>query len=202
MSADGCSASLATLPLAVAQDEQSGQLEEVTVTAQRREESLQTAPVAVTAISADMLERRQLTSTTQIVFNVPNLTGNNNVGQSTATTFFLRGVGTTENLGTADTSVGLYLDDVYIARQAVNNFALLDIERVEVLRGPQGTLYGRNSNGGAIKIVTKKPSADPEASVSATIGNYNRWEARLSGNTPIFNVTGTADIAANTVRRR
>ena len=165
--------------------EPSAQLEEVTVTAQRREESLQTAPVAVTAISADMLERRQLTSTTQIVFNVPNLTGNNNVGQSTATTFFLRGVGTTENLGTADTSVGLYLDDVYIARQAVNNFALLDIERVEVLRGPQGTLYGRNSNGGAIKIVTKKPSADPEASVSATIGNYNRWEARLSGNTPI-----------------
>jgi iron complex outermembrane receptor protein len=165
--------------------EPSATLEEVTVTAQRREESLQTAPVAVTAISAEMLERRQLSSTTQIVFNVPNLTGNNNVGQSTATTFFLRGVGTTENLGTADTSVGLYLDDVYIARQAVNNFALLDIERIEVLRGPQGTLYGRNSNGGAIKIVTKKPSADPEAAVSATIGNYNRWEARLSGNTPI-----------------
>jgi iron complex outermembrane receptor protein len=165
--------------------EPSAQLEEVTVTAQRREESLQTSPVAVTAISAETLERRQLRDTTQIVFNVPNLTGNNNVGQSTATTFFLRGVGTTENLGTADTSVGLYLDDVYIARQAVNNFALLDIERIEVLRGPQGTLYGRNSNGGAIKIVTKKPSADPEASVSATIGNYNRWEARLAGNTPI-----------------
>ncbi len=173
----------ATAP-ALAQ-EASAQLEEVTVTAQRREESLQTAPVAITAISPEMLERRQMTDTRQIVFNVPNLTGNNNVGQSTATTFFLRGVGTTENLGTADTSVGLYVDDVYIARQAVNNFSLVDIERIEVLRGPQGTLYGRNSNGGAIKIVTKKPSADPEATVSATLGNYNRWEARFSGNTPI-----------------
>ena len=173
----------ATAP-ALAQ-EASAQLEEVTVTAQRREESLQTAPVAITAISPEMLERRQMTDTRQIVFNVPNLTGNNNVGQSTATTFFLRGVGTTENLGTADTSVGLYLDDVYIARQAVNNFSLADIERIEVLRGPQGTLYGRNSNGGAIRIVTKKPSADPEATVSATIGNYNRVEGRFSGNAPI-----------------
>ena len=162
--------------------EPSAQLEEVTVTAQRREESLQTAPVAVTAIDPATIERRQLVDTKQIIFNVPNLTGNSNVGQSTATTFFLRGVGTTENLGTADTSVGLYLDDVYIARQAVNNFSLLDIERIEVLRGPQGTLYGRNSNGGAIKIVTKKPSAEPEFAVSGTVGNYDRWEARLSGN--------------------
>jgi iron complex outermembrane receptor protein len=167
---------------AVVAAENSGQLGEITVTAQRREESLQTAPVAITAIDPEMLERRQMVDTTQIVFNVPNLTGNNNVGQSTATTFFLRGVGTTENLGTADTSVGLYLDDVYIARQAVNNFALLDIERIEVLRGPQGTLYGRNSNGGAIKIVTKKPSATPEFSASGTLGNYDRWEGRLSGN--------------------
>jgi iron complex outermembrane receptor protein len=162
--------------------ENSGQLGEITVTAQRREESLQTAPVAVTAIDTEMLERRQMVDTKQIVFNVPNLTGNNNVGQSTATTFFMRGVGTTENLGTADTSVGLYLDDVYIARQAVNNFSLLDIERIEVLRGPQGTLYGRNSNGGAIKVVTKKPSATPEFSISGTLGNYDRYEARLSGN--------------------
>ena len=122
--------------LAATAAETSGQLEEVMVTAQRREQSLQTAPVAVTAIDEATLERRQMVDTKQIIFNVPNLTGNSNVGQSTATTFFLRGVGTTENLGTADTSVGLYLDDIYIARQAVNNFSLLDIERIEVLRGP------------------------------------------------------------------
>ena len=171
--------------LAATAAETSGQLEEVMVTAQRREQSLQTAPVAVTAIDEATLERRQMVDTKQIIFNVPNLTGNSNVGQSTATTFFLRGVGTTENLGTADTSVGLYLDDIYIARQAVNNFSLLDIERIEVLRGPQGTLYGRNSNGGAIKIVTKKPSETPEFAVSGTVGNYGRVEGRLSANGPI-----------------
>lgn len=142
-------------------------------------------PVAVTAIDPVQLERRQITDTKQVIYNVPNLTGNSNVGQATATAFFLRGVGTTENLATADTSVGLYVDDVYIARQAVNNFNLADIERIEVLRGPQGTLYGRNTNGGAIKIVTKKPSADPELAVRGSYGNYNRWSLRLSGNAPI-----------------
>jgi iron complex outermembrane receptor protein len=160
-------------------------LEEVTVSAQRRDENIQTVPVSVTAIDPTDIERRQIVDTKQIVFNVPNLTGNSNVGQSTATTFFMRGVGTTENLATADTSVGLYIDDVYIARQGVNNFNLADIERIEVLRGPQGTLYGRNTNGGAIKIVTKKPSAEPEFAVRGSYGNYNRWDLKLSGNTPI-----------------
>lgn len=174
-------ATFATGTAALAQ-EASDVLEEVTVTAQRRAESLQTAPVAVTAIDPAMLERRQILDTKQIIFNVPNLTGNSNVGQSSAVTFFIRGVGTTENLATADTSVGLYLDDVYIARQAVNNFSLADIERIEVLRGPQGTLYGRNSNGGAIKVVTKKPSAEPEFAASGTLGNYDRWEVKLGGN--------------------
>jgi iron complex outermembrane receptor protein len=160
-------------------------LEEITVTAQRREESLQTAPVAITAIDPTILERRQIADTKQIVFNVPNLTGNSNVGQSTATTFFMRAVGTTENLATADTSVGLYVDDVYIARQAVNNFNLADIERIEVLRGPQGTLYGRNTNGGAIKIVTKKPGPENELAARGHIGNYDRYELKLSGNLAI-----------------
>lgn len=157
-------------------------LEEITVTAQRREESLQTSPIAITAIDPTIIERRQMLDTKQVVFNVPNLTGNSNVGQTTATTFFMRAVGTTENLATADTSVGLYVDDIYVARQAVNNFNLADIERIEVLRGPQGTLYGRNTNGGAIKIVTKKPSGDSELNLRAGIGNYGRSEFRLSGN--------------------
>jgi len=157
-------------------------LEEITVTAQRRAESLQTSPIAITAIDPAIIERRQILDTKQVVFNVPNLTGNSNVGQTTATTFFMRGVGTTENLATADTSVGLYVDDIYVARQAVNNFNLADVERIEVLRGPQGTLYGRNTNGGAIKIVTKKPSAEEELNLRAAVGNYGRSEFRLSGN--------------------
>ncbi len=157
-------------------------LEDITVTAQRREESMQIAPVSVTAVTPATLERRQIVDTKQIVFNAPNLTGNSNVGQSTATTFFMRAVGTTENLATADTSVGLYLDDVYIARQAVNNFNLADVERIEVLRGPQGALYGRNTNGGAIKIVTKKPGEETELAGRLSYGNYGRYEAKLSGN--------------------
>jgi iron complex outermembrane receptor protein len=178
--------SIAALPAVAQQSADEGAvLEEITVTAQRREESLQTAPVAITAIDPTILDRRQIVDTKQIVFNVPNLTGNSNVGQSTATTFFMRAVGTTENLATADTSVGLYVDDVYIARQAVNNFNLADIERIEVLRGPQGTLYGRNTNGGAIKIVTKKPGPENELAARGSIGNYDRYELKLSGNLAI-----------------
>ncbi len=185
---------LAGLPLAalampaLAQDAPAsgtGALDEVMVTAQRREQGIQTVPVAVTAIDPATIERRQVVDSKALVYNVPNLTGNSNVGQATANSFFMRGIGTTENLATADTSVGLYLDDVYIARQGANNFNLADVERIEVLRGPQGTLYGRNTNGGAIKIVTKKPGPDTEGSLRASYGNHDRWDLRLSGNTAL-----------------
>jgi iron complex outermembrane receptor protein len=163
----------------------SASLEEVVVTAQRRSESLQDVPLAVTALGEDSIERRQIVDTRQIVFNVPNLTGNSNVGQQTATTFFIRGVGTTESLATVDTTVAVYVDDVYVARQGVNNFNLFDIERIEVLRGPQGTLYGRNATGGAIKIVNKAPSAEDELKLEAAAGNYNRYRFKVSGNTAL-----------------
>jgi len=181
------SASILLASAAQAQDQQPQEegLGDIVVTAQRRSESLQRTAVSVTAIDAAALDRQQITDTKQIVFNAPNLTGNNNVGQNTATTFFIRGVGTTENLATADTSVGLYVDDVYISRQAVNNFSLFDVERIEVLRGPQGTLYGRNTNGGAIKIVPKAPDAKTAFALSGSYGNYDRWEGRLSANVPL-----------------
>jgi iron complex outermembrane receptor protein len=122
---------------------------EIVVTAQRRAQSLERTPIAVSALGGADLATRQITGTRDLVTNVPNLTGNSNVGQSTAVAFFIRGVGTTENLATADPSVGVYIDDVYVGRQAVNNFGLFDIERIEVLRGPQGTLYGRNCSPSA-----------------------------------------------------
>ena len=128
-------------PLVLAQNEQLV-LEEIVVTAERREGSLQDVPLAVSAFDANEIERRQAFNVKDVVNNVPNLIGANNVGQGTATTVFLRGVGTTESIVTVDTAMGFYLDDVYIARQGVNNFSLYDVERVEVLRGPQGTLYG------------------------------------------------------------
>lgn len=169
--------------------ETSGQLADIVVTAQRRDTSLQRTAVAITAIDSNALARLQITDTKQVVFNAPNLTGNSNVGQSSATSFFIRGVGTSENLATADTSVGLYIDDVYISRQSVNNFAMYDVERVEVLRGPQGTLYGRNTNGGAIKVINKKPNEKQEFTASASYGNYNRYEVKLNGNIPLSDST-------------
>ena len=135
-------------------------LEEIVVTAERREGSLQDVPLAVSAFDANEIDRRQAFNVKDVVNNVTNLIGANNVGQGTATTVFLRVVGTTESIVTVDTAMGFYLDDVYIARQGVNNFSIYDVERVEVLRGPQGTLYGRNTNAGAINVVTTKPQGE------------------------------------------
>ena len=163
-------------------------LEEVTVTAQRRDENLQKSPVSIIAVDAEAAERRQIFDAKQIIFNVPNLTGNSNPGQSAGTMFFIRGVGVTDNLATTDPAVGLYVDDVYFSGKGVNNFSLADIERIEVLRGPQGALYGRNTNGGAIKIVTRKPGADPELSLRVSAGNEGRRELKASGNLPLSDV--------------
>jgi iron complex outermembrane receptor protein len=161
-------------------------LEEILVTAARRETTLQDIPVAVSAFDANEIERRQAFNVVDIVNNVPNLVGSNNIGQGTATTVFLRGVGTTESIVTVDTAMGFYIDDVYIARQGVNNFSLYDIERVEVLRGPQGTLYGRNSSAGAISIVTKQPGEEFEAAGEFSVGEYSRWNIKGSVNAPLI----------------
>lgn len=157
-------------------------LEEIVVTAQRRVGTLLEAPLAVSAFDANEIERRQSFNVVDIVNNVPNLIGNNNIGQGTATTVFLRGVGTTESIVTIDPGLGFYIDDVYIARQGVNNFSLFDVERVEVLRGPQGTLYGRNTNAGAIKVISKKPSEDFELNGEFSYGRFDRYNAKASIN--------------------
>ncbi|MBT8447874.1 MAG: TonB-dependent receptor [Gammaproteobacteria bacterium] len=162
-----------------------GGLEEVVVTAQRREATLQEVPVAVSAFDKVSIERRQSFNTVDIVNNVPNLVGNNNIGQSTATTVFLRGVGTTESIVTVDTATGFYVDDVYMARQGVNNMSLYDIERVEVLRGPQGTLHGRNTTAGAIKIFTTKPSDEFDFKAEASYGRFDRWNLKGTVNVPL-----------------
>ena len=169
-------------PTVLAQSDQL-MLEEIIVTAERREGSLQDVPLAVSAFDANEIERRQSFNVKDVVNNVPNLVGVNNVGQGTATTVFLRGVGTTESIVTVDTAMGFYLDDVYIARQGVNNFSLYDVERVEVLRGPQGTLYGRNTNAGAINVITTKPQNENSFSGEASFGEFDR-----------FNVKGMANV--------
>jgi iron complex outermembrane receptor protein len=160
-------------------------LEEVTVTAQRREADVQNVPIAVSAFDPVEMERRQAFNVVDIVSNVPNLVGNNNIGQGTATTVFLRGIGSTESIVTLETALGFYIDDVYISRQGVNNLSLFDVERVEVLRGPQGTLYGRNTTGGALKVVTKRPGPEPEYSLEGTYGEYERWSLKGTANVPL-----------------
>lgn len=176
-------------PVTVAQntrEDRSAVLEELVVTAQRRSGDLQQVPIAVTALDETSMERRQILSTEDVFTEVPGLIGSNNVGQNTAVTFFLRGIGTTESIVTVDPAVGVYVDDVYIARQGVNNFALYDLERIEVLRGPQGTLYGRNSSAGAVKVITKEPAFETTGRISAGIGNYGQWFARGSFNTGVI----------------
>jgi len=160
-------------------------LEEIVVTAQRREEQIQRVPIAVSAFDPAEMERRQAFNVVDIVSNVPNLVGNNNIGQGSATTVFLRGIGSTESIVTLETALGFYIDDVYISRQGVNNLSLYDVERIEVLRGPQGTLYGRNTTGGALRVITAKPQDEFSGNLEASYGEYNRWSLKGSVNTPI-----------------
>jgi iron complex outermembrane receptor protein len=162
-----------------------GGLEEVTVTAQRREEKLQEVPVAVSAFTAGELERRNVTQAIDLIQYVPNLNGNNNTGLGSANVYFLRGLGNTESIPTFDPPVGTYVDDVYIARQNSNNFGMFDVERVEVLRGPQGTLFGRNTTGGAINLLTRKPGDELRGFVEVGFGSYAEKRARASVDLPV-----------------
>jgi iron complex outermembrane receptor protein len=160
-------------------------LEEVVVTAQRRAESLQKVPVAVSAFSADDIESRQLLSTVDLARTIPNLLGQNNTGTATANTYFLRGLGSTEQIALLDPAVSTYVDEVILPRQNANNYALFDVERLEVLRGPQGTTFGRNSTGGAISIITRKPGEELDGYLSVGVGSFNRQLVRGSVDLPV-----------------
>ena len=167
-------AALTAAATATAQDQDaSGGLEEITVTAQRREQSLQDVPIAITAFTADQLEQRQVFNTYDLVRNIPNLTGNSNVGVGTSSSLYIRGIGNGESIATFDLPVGTYVDDVYVARQNHNNFSLFDVERIEVLRGPQGTLFGRNTTAGIVKFDSVKPSDVAGGYGKISYGRFN-----------------------------
>ena len=156
------------------------QLDAVTVTAQRREESLQKTPVTITALSAEELELQQVMRIDDLKFSVPNVVIEPNTVTSSGAKIYLRGVGTDDSLFTTDPAVAIYIDDVYIPRQTGAMFDLYDVERIEVLRGPQGTLYGRNATGGAIRYITKKPNGESTGEISGQIGNLGRADLRVS----------------------
>ena len=163
-------------------------MEEVIVTSRKREESMQDAPLSVSAFSGDSLEARGLTNISEVGGITPNLTYQNNpqaTGSSSVSTVYIRGVGQRDSLGTLDNGVGFYIDDVYIARTVGAVVDLLDVERIEVLRGPQGTLFGRNNVGGALALHSKKPSDEFGGYVSAAIGVDNEHKLRGTVNIPL-----------------
>jgi len=153
-----------------------GGLEEIVVTAQKRSESMQDVPISIQVFSADEIERLNIRNTIDLVRNVPNMIGINNVGLPQAASYFLRGVGQDESISSLDPAVGTFVDGVYISRQIANNAKLYDVDSVEVLRGPQGTLYGRNTSGGAIRIITQKPHDHNEGFIDLAYGEYDTKE--------------------------
>ena len=181
LSTASAAAMFVALP-AAAQDRPSDQtvtrVDEIIVTAQRREQNIQDVPIAVTAFTDTQLEVAIVEDTTDLVRITPSLTGGLNTGTGGAVSYFIRGLGSTEQVATFDVPVATYVDEVYVARQIANNITLLDVDRIEVLRGPQGTLFGRNTTGGAISITTRKPNQDFRASVEGTYGSFARYTLR------------------------
>lgn len=161
------------------------EVEDIVVTAQRRAESVQNVPIAITAFDATQLQRRNISSALDLVQYVPNFVGHNNTGLATANAYYIRGVGETESLASKDPPVGTYIDDIFFARQSANNFSFFDVERIEVLRGPQGTLFGRNTTGGAINVVLRKPGKEIGGYAEASYGQFDQFSARASIDLPV-----------------
>jgi iron complex outermembrane receptor protein len=159
--------------------------DEVIVTAQRRAENLQNVPIAVTSFNAVTLATHHIVSTVDIGRVVPNMFASNNVGQASANVYYIRGLGQTESFPTFEPQVGTYVDDVYIGRQNANNLSLFGVQQIQVLRGPQGTLFGRNSTGGAVLVTLQKPADTFGGDVEAGYGAYGRFFGQASVDIPI-----------------
>jgi iron complex outermembrane receptor protein len=157
----------------------------VTVTARKREETIQDVPVAVTAFTADALDRLAVDDLGGLDAQVPNLTIYAARGSSSTITAYIRGVGQSDPLWGVDPGVGIYMDDVYIARPQGALLDVFDVQRVEVLRGPQGTLYGKNTIGGAIKYISRGLPREAEGFAEVTVGNYDQLDVKAAVGGPI-----------------
>ena len=160
-------------------------LERIQVTARKTSENLQEVPLAVTSIGAKELSEKGIAQLTEIQQFTPNTTLQTSRGTNSTLTAFIRGVGQQDPLWGYEPGVGIYIDDVYIARPQGAVLDLLDVDRIEVLRGPQGTLYGKNTIGGAIKYVTKPMSGGTEFNAEATVGSYSQRDVKLTGQLPV-----------------
>jgi iron complex outermembrane recepter protein len=178
----------------IAQDAEAGQaestggLDRIIVTATKRAEDVQDVPIAITAFSAESLERRGVSEVVSLGNLVPNVTldaGTPFSGSSSVLAAYIRGIGQNDFAFNLDPGVGVYLDGVYLARSVGANQDLLDIERIEILKGPQGTLFGRNSVGGAISIVTQAPGDEFAFRGEVTAGRFGRFDVKGSITVPI-----------------
>ncbi|MCW2368172.1 TonB-dependent receptor [Sphingobium sp. B11D3D] len=162
--------------------QESGKTEDIIVTAQFRSQNVQSTPIAITALSAQQLEARGQTSITEIATKAPNVNLRESNPQGPSLQAHIRGIGQADFSLAFEPGVGVYVNDVYYSTLTGSVLDLLDLERVEVLRGPQGTLAGMNSIGGAIKLYTKKPDGNDGGFVEATVGSLNRVDVRAAAN--------------------
>ncbi len=171
--------------IAIAQDDQASEAGDdvIVVSARRRDESLLDVPIAVTAVSGEQLELQGAQDITYLTQSVPNLTLKVSRGTNSTLTAFIRGVGQQDPVAGFESGVGIYVDDVYLNRPQTAVLDIYDVERIEVLRGPQGTLYGRNTVGGAVKYVTKRLGDEPMLRLRASGGTYGQ-----------FDIIGTAEM--------
>jgi iron complex outermembrane recepter protein len=161
-------------------------LEEILVTARKASESIQSTPVAVTALNAEMLVQQQVVDVADLQHAAPDLTiGGAGAGPSTVVYLAIRGEAQNSANSASDNAVGIYVDGVYLARPIIGNLGLIDENQVEVLRGPQGTLFGRNTTGGALNISTNKPSQDFDGYLTAGYGNYGSKLGEVMLNVPL-----------------
>jgi iron complex outermembrane receptor protein len=158
---------------------------DIVVTARRRSERLLDTPIAITAFTGDQLQKQGAIDITDIAETTPNVTLEASRGTNSTLTAFIRGVGQQDPVPGFESGVGIYLDDVYLNRPQAAVLDIYDVQRIEVLRGPQGTLYGRNTIGGAIKYVTARLPDHPEVKVKATYGSYNEADGVITASTPI-----------------
>jgi iron complex outermembrane receptor protein len=172
---------------ALAQDappaEQRRGLDEIVVTAQKRSENLQSTPLAVSAITAEAIEQRGITDVSSLTAIAPNITVTTAPASSSNTAIFIRGIGDQEPVLTSDSPVSIYVDGVVLGRSTGAVFDLVDLERIEVLRGPQGTLYGRNTIGGAVNFITAKPAKEFGIKQRFSYGSFNQWQTRTTVDT-------------------
>ncbi|NNC52585.1 MAG: TonB-dependent receptor [Erythrobacter sp.] len=157
----------------------------IIVTARRREERLVDVPIAVTAIGGEELAQRGALDITDIAQSVPNVTLEASRATNSTLSAFIRGIGQQDPVSGFEQGVGIYLDDVYLNRPQAAVLDIYDVERIEVLRGPQGTLYGRNTIGGAVKYVTKRLPLETSISARATYGTYDQAEGVITASTPL-----------------